>query len=312
MNTNLPTHRVSDSVPQTSLATSPGTRWTCCFLAIVLCGSVALADDGSDALSFRTLECSRQQPLITLRSVGELRPGSSWTFVIAHGLGGTILGDRFCQLANEIKRTNPDANVLLIDWSPTAAQTSYGIPCVWHIAGRINDVAADAASALSDLNIDPSRTTLIGESFGVYVQGKVATAVGGVRHILAFNPASELGGFQPIDLHQVADRTWSFHTYSVYDTTNQMAHADFFLETAKDACPLAQHTHGIQWLTHQLQAGDQSWLAMKKSVAAANADTFGGIARLNGEIDRVAVNRARLEPVPPAHATPAVLVANGR
>jgi len=312
MNTNLPKHRVSDSLSQTSFATSPRTRWTCCFLAIVLCGSVALADDRSDDPSFRTVECSRRLPLVTLRSAGELQSSSSWTFVIAHGLGGTISGDRFCQLAIEIKRTNPDADVLLIDWSPTASETSYGIPCVWHIAGKINDVAADAASALSDLNIDPLRSTLIGESFGVYVQGKVATALGGVRHILAFNPASELGGFQPIDLHHVADRAWSFHTYSVYDTTNQMAHADFFLETATDACPLAQHTHGIQWLTHQLQAGDLSWLAMTKSVAVANADTFGGIARLNGDIDRATVNRARPEPVPPADATPAVLVAVGR
>jgi len=160
MNTNLPTHPVADSFPQTSLATSPGTRWTYCFLAVVLCGSVVLAAGGSRATiesivtaklsavpvtasaaaaekwsddpSFRTVECSRSLPLVSLRSVGELQPSSSWTFVIAHGLGGTMSGDRFCQLAIEIKRTNPVANVLLIDWSSTASETSYGIPRIWH------------------------------------------------------------------------------------------------------------------------------------------------------------------------------------
>ena len=120
--------------------------------------------------------------------------------MIAHGLGGTVPEDRFCQLALEIKRTNPNANVLLIDWSSTAAQTRYGFPRIWHIAGCLDAIAADAASGLSSLEIDPDHTTLIGESFGVYVQGQIAKALGGVRHILAFNPASETGGYEPINL----------------------------------------------------------------------------------------------------------------
>ena len=64
--------------------------------------------------SFWTVKCSSQPELVSLRSVGPLRSDSAWNFVIAHGLGGMVCGDRFCQLAIEIKRKNPDANVLLM------------------------------------------------------------------------------------------------------------------------------------------------------------------------------------------------------
>ncbi len=243
--------------------------------------------------SFRTLKCNPQPESALIRSVGEPLSDATWNFVIAHGLGGTTPGDRFCQLALEIKRTNPDANVLLIDWSSTAAQTSYGFPRVWHIAGCLDAIAVDAASGLSSLKFDPDHTTLIGESFGVYVQGQIAKALGGVRHILAFNPASEVGGYEPVDLCKYSQRSWSFHTFCVYDTTLQIAHADFLLETPEEASPLAQHTHGIQWLTRLLRADNLSWLMLNKSVAPASAQAFCGIALQDGEIDPSAVPRIR-------------------
>ena len=243
--------------------------------------------------SFRTLECNAQPESALIRSVGEPLPIATWNFVIAHGLGGTVPGDRFCQLALEIKRTNPDANVLLIDWLSTATQTSYGFPRVWHIAGCLDAIAADAATSLSSLKFDPDQTTLIGESFGVYVQGQIAKALGGVRHILAFNPASEAGGYEPADLCKYSQRAWSFHTFCVYDTTLQIAHADFLLETPEEASLLAQHTHGIPWLTRLLRDDNLSWLMLNKSVAPARAAAFGGIARENGEIDPTAIPRIR-------------------
>ena len=245
------------------------------------------AEDGS----FRTLTCNPQPESVLIRSVGEPLSHATWNFVIAHGLGGIVPGDRFCQLAVEIKRTNPDANVLLIDWSTTASQTSYGFPRVWQIAGCLDSIAADAASCLLSLKFDPDHTTLIGESFGVYVQGQIAGALGGVRHILAFNPASEAGGYKPVDLCKSSQQAWSFHTFCVYDTTRQIAHADFLLETPEKASLLAQHTHGIQWLTHLLRADDSSWLRLNKSVPPACTETFGGIARQDGEFVVSAIPR---------------------
>lgn len=266
--------------------------------------------------SFRTLKCNPQPESALIRSVGEPLSDATWNFVIAHGLGGTIPGDRFCQLALEIKRTNPDANVLLIDWSSTATQTSYGFPRVWHIAGCLDAIAADAATGLSSLKFDPDHTTLIGESFGVYVQGQIARALGGVRHILAFNPASEAGGYEPVDLCKYSQRAWSFHTFCGYDTTRQIAHADFLLETPEKASLVAQHTHGIPWLTRLLRADDLSWLMLNKSVSPACPDAFGGIALQDGEIDPSAIPRicpcVHPESTEPEESSPESLIASVR
>jgi hypothetical protein len=243
--------------------------------------------------SFQTLTGNPQPESLLIRSVGELRSDATWNFVVAHGLGGTVPDDRFCQLALEIKRINPAANVLLLDWSSTATLTNYGIPRVWHIAGCLNAIAAEAASGLSSLKIDSKQTTLIGESFGVYIQGHVAKSLGGVTNILAFNPASEAGGCEPVNLCNASQRAWSFHTFCVYDTTRQIAHADFLLETPEEASHLAQHTHGIQWLTRLLRAGDSSWLMLNKSVPPACTEAFGGIALEDGEFIPSAIPRIR-------------------
>ena len=266
--------------------------------------------------SFQAVACNSKPESVLIRSVGEHRSEATGNFVIAHGLGGTVPEDRFCQLALEIKRTNPDANVLLLDWSPTATLTSYGIPRVWHIAGCLDDIAADAASSLSSLQIDPDQTTLIGESFGVYIQGHVAKCLGGVKHILAFNPASEAGGYEPANLCGCSQRAWSFHTFCVYDTTRQIAHADFLLETPEQASHHAQHTHGIQWLTRRLRAGDSSWLMLNKSAPPACTEAFGGIALEDGEIVESAIPRIRpsvaAESTKPEDTSPESLIASSR
>lgn len=260
-------------------------------------GSSSTANDfeqkWSENGSFRTLAGNQQSGPVLVRSVGEPRLNAVWNFVIAHGLGGTVPEDRFCQLALEIKRRNPDANVLLLDWSSTATLTSYGIPRVWHIAGCLDDIAADAAASLSSIQIDPSHTTLIGESFGVYILGHIAKCLGGVKHILAFNPANEAGGYEPASLCICSERSWSFHTFSAYDTTRQIAHADFLLETPETASIHEQHIHGIQWLTRQLRSGDTSWLKLDKSVPPACAEVFSGIALEDGRVSPSAVPRIR-------------------
>lgn len=266
--------------------------------------------------SFQSLTGNSQPECVLIRSVGELRSDATWNFVIAHGLGGTVPDDRFCQLALEIKRTNPDANVLLLDWSSTATLTNYGIPRIWHIAGCLNDIAAEAASGLSSLKINSKQTTLIGESFGVYIQGHVAKSLGGVTNILAFNPASEAGGCEPVNLCNFSQRAWSFHTFCVYDTTRQIAHADFLLETPEKASHLAQHTHGIQWLTRLLRAGDSSWLMLNKSVPPACTEAFSGIALEDGEILPSAIPRIRqsiaAESMAPENSSTESLIASFR
>jgi pimeloyl-ACP methyl ester carboxylesterase len=220
-----------------------------------------------------------------------------WTFIICHGLGGMEPGDRFEHLGAEIKRRIPDANVLLVDWTPTATQTNaFGLPQVWKTARQINTVAADAARSLAELRIDPRRTTLIGESFGAYVAGRIGIALGGVEHLLAFNPANEAGGYAPLDLRLAARQTWSFHTYSVYDTTQEIAHADFFLETPAGADPTAQHTYGIVWLAERIASGDLLWLRLEKTVPTAKLNAFRGEAHLDGRLEDTTIARQRSNP----------------
>ena len=52
----------------------------------------------------------------------------------------------------------------------------------------------DVAEQLQTQEVDPTKLTLIGESFGNYVNHQVAKGLGGVNRVLAFNPANELGG----------------------------------------------------------------------------------------------------------------------
>lgn len=230
--------------------------------------------------------------LATLVPIGQLKAQPEWNYVICHGLGGMEPGDRFAHLGAEIKRRVPDANVLLVDWTPTATQTNaFGLPQVWKTARQINTVADDAARSLAELQIDPRRTTLIGESFGAYVAGRIGIALGGVEHLLAFNPANEAGGYEPLDLRASACHAWSFHTYSPYDTAQEIAHADFFLETPTGADPSAQHTHGIVWLAERIASGDLSWLRLEKAVPTPKLNAFRGEAHLDGRLEDTTIAR---------------------
>ena len=203
---------------------------------LALCGAVCLgllasvADCGA-AEELLPVPVKTSCKLVRLWSCGEFTASPGWTFVLCHGVGGLGANGRFHELARQIKRHAPCANVLVVDWSPSACLSIYGVPNPWEVARHINPVADQTTGLLVELSVAPGRATLIGESFGVYVLGRSAATLGGVEHLLAFNPASELGGYAPVDLRKSARRAWSFHTYSAFDTTQEIAHGDFFLET---------------------------------------------------------------------------------
>lgn len=250
----------------------------------------------------KQLKCEHTNgSLVRIRSLEDFSPDATWTYLVCHGMGGTHEGDRFERLCRAIKASQPTANVVLIDWSAASQHKLLGLPNPWQVAKEIKPVATHTASALRDLKLDPAKTTAIGESFGVYVIAEIAISLGGIEHILALNPANELGGYAPADLRKSAKRAWSFHTYSPFDTTREIAHCDFFLQTPADFDHTAQHTHGIVWLSERV-AADPSWLRLEKSLPPAKSNAFRCQAQLDGQLLDVAIGRTR--PQPPVQGQP--------
>jgi hypothetical protein len=216
---------------------------------------------------------------------GPISPAPVPTFVVTHGMGGTRAGDRFSLLAQRLKVAFPEANVYRVDWSPLAkAEIPFGLPNPWAVAKRIDRVAAQAAQLLDAAGVDPAQTTLIGESFGVYVNAQVARTLGGVRGMLAFNPASEAAGYAPPDLRTLADDSWALASASVFDARRKIAERSLFLAAPPDLGPYGQHTFGIVWLRHTLDRGDVSWVLFRRSIPLGPADRFDATAHSDGSL----------------------------
>lgn len=208
------------------------------------------------------------------------------TFVITHGLGGTEAGDRFHQLANAICEAIPGSNVLIVDWSKASTRTTpvLRLPVPWTVAWNIDAVGKEATGLLNALPVDPARTTFIGESFGNCVNARIAEQLGRRGRILAFNPANCAGGYQTPDLRTCAELSWSFQTYSVFDTQESIAHAGFHLETPANATDIDQHIAGVPWLTDRVRAGDLTWLLTQHRSLEQRAGCFDATATLSGEL----------------------------
>ena len=208
------------------------------------------------------------------------------TFVITHGMGGTQLDDRFHQLADAIDEAFPESNVILINWTDASCKkTSFlGLPSPWEVAKNIDRVAHEAADNLQSMGLEASSTTFIGESFGNCVNARIAERLGRHGRILAFNPPNAAGGYKTPDLRTCADLTWSFHTFSVFDAQDPIAHAGFFLETPVSSTDLDQHVAGVSWLVDRIRSGNTDWLLMRHQMENASHNDFDAIAALSGEL----------------------------
>jgi hypothetical protein len=233
-----------------------------------------------------------ERPVVDLIAVGSVKPGAEQTFVIVHGMGGTVAGDRFHGLAGAIKKRLPAANVYRLDWSVGASRKlRYGLPDPWAAARSINRAGDAASERLSQQHVAPSSVTLIGESFGVYVNHRIVKQFGKVRRVLAFNPASEMGGYFPPSLQQDAERVCVFTTLSGFDTWRYLADSAVRLMTGPQVDVFAQHRYGIQWLHRLLDAGNLSWLELAHTLNLANHEHLSGSVGANGEIDQAPVAR---------------------
>lgn len=239
------------------------------------------------------LDSVAERPAVRIWLAGPRGDQASECFVITHGMGGTTSGDSFHRLAAVLHQQFPRASVLRIDWSERASVKFAGLPVPWKVAESIDPVGDQAALILKEAGIDSRRTTFLGESFGNWVNARTAYQLGGVQAILALNPASESGGYAPPDLRRLASHSWALHTWSVLDTTLEIADGDFWLETSADASPFAQHVAGIRWLTARIEAGDYSWLRMDRQLPARREGYFRASATLRGELSEKQMPRER-------------------
>ena len=208
------------------------------------------------------------------------------TFVLTHGMGGTEAGDRFHQLADAICSAIPECNVLIIDWSKQSWRTRgyFQTPSPWDVAQNIDPVAMEAVELLKALQVDPARTTFIGESFGNCVNARIAETLGGRGRILAFNPPNDFAGYKTPDLRFCSDVAWSFQTYSLCDCQSPIADVGFFLETPANAQAKDQHVFGVTWLTTRVQSGDLTWLFPQLVLPEPAIEVFDAIVTIPGEV----------------------------
>ncbi len=244
---------------------------------------------------------------VNLAPVGTLSTKAPRTFIVTHGLGGTRPGDRFHQLASELKTRFPQANVVRLDWTRPATAEVWGMPNPWAVAPRINDVAAAATAKIREMGIDPQNMTLIGESFGNYVNFRVAKELEGVDTLLVFNPASEMGGYAPPDMRGAARRTVAFASRSSCDTQRKIADCSLLLQTPDGLDGFAQHRWGIQWFCCTLQRQDLGWALALPTIPSADDTHFDGVVLADGSLDGTQPP-LRLEPSPrPGQPEPAAL-----
>jgi hypothetical protein len=189
---------------------------------------------------------------VTLYRVGDyVTDPSARTIVITHGWKGLFPNDRNQVLAQTIKQLCPNVNVYYLDWSEGAVSAPFPDPA----ANNVEAAARAATQLLQSVGALPGQMTLIGESFGTYVNYNIArnfalARAGLVDRLIAFSPANERGGYLPPDMTRYSRFSIAFHTNSIGDTRFHVAAFDLVLQTRpEDNFDYGlQHTFGMNWM----------------------------------------------------------------
>ncbi len=257
------------------------TNRSCLLLAVLL-----IHADGKPARGeWRAVDAGTESKLVMLRTPVDraIDPRAPF-YVVTHGMKGVCRGDRFHSLAETISTFLPEANVLMIDWTDAARSKWLGLNLPFVVAMKVDAVADEASERLCNVGFDASNATMIGESFGNYVNAKIASNFGNVDRMLAMNPASEVGGYPVPDLRQCSRKAYSFHTYSLFDTRASLAHVSVFLETPRDATGIEQHTSGIARLTATIGEDSVGWLDANLVAFDESPERFRFRATLDGKL----------------------------
>ena len=130
------------------------------------------------------------------------------TVVVIHGRGEGKDDGNVIKLAEKVAKSNyhPNSQVLYLDWKDAA---NSGSPIPYDAAKRIRPVADWATNRLKELGIAPEKTILLGHSLGSYVASEIGRISGGVKELVALDPAFPGGtnnGSYDIDGNNPGDR----------------------------------------------------------------------------------------------------------
>ena len=131
------------------------------------------------------------------------------TVLIIHGWTHTgkpeYAGDDLANLAESIIKSNPNEQVLALDWEQAAYEPLRDLPsdglAPYRAASHVTGVANWAVSELQALGIQPGNVTLIGHSLGSYVADVIGhSSFGKVANLYALDPATTGDNPKPYDL----------------------------------------------------------------------------------------------------------------
>lgn len=116
------------------------------------------------------------------------------TVVVIHGWNPDKSEYQPKDYLEELTKTigsKPDLQVLALDWGKAAIDSTFilGNLIPLDAAKRIRPVAEWAAQTLTQLGIAPEKITLVGHSLGSYVSAEIGKMLGGVKNLVALDPA---------------------------------------------------------------------------------------------------------------------------
>jgi hypothetical protein len=192
----------------------------------------------------------------------EPKANPSHTYVLTHGLCG--IDDRFDTLGRMLLTKNPNANVLVLDWTCGADKKLLKAPNPFAAAECIDTTGNALGITLARLAkkgcFDPKQATFIGESFGNWVNHRAAIilrkeGLGKVDRAFALNPASEFGGYAPPPIKANFNQSVACISDSTLDTRDAIAQRLIVLRPSGNG-QIERHTAGMDWLLNSVRAGE--------------------------------------------------------
>ncbi|MEM9771298.1 MAG: hypothetical protein AAF889_06825 [Cyanobacteria bacterium P01_D01_bin.73] len=121
---------------------------------------------------------------------------SQQTFVITHGYRSSGSSQWVLDKAQLLRQSNPNANIISVDWAEGAAPGIFGLDYP-PAAANTRSLGIEIANQLIALGIDPARTQLIGHSLGAHASGFAGTEYtrqtgGAIASIIGLDPAGPL------------------------------------------------------------------------------------------------------------------------
>jgi Lipase len=107
---------------------------------------------------------------------------------------GNLKENRMTTLAKTFQYYNPNAIVLILDWSNLAAGAALPSPSLNQAASYINPIAKQLKLKLNDWGIKDSKKQInvVGHSLGTYMANEIGREFNGINNIVALDPASDV------------------------------------------------------------------------------------------------------------------------